>query len=73
MMRHVGPILLSIAMATLLSACQSSQSRQEQLATLCADPLTQDPTSTYWAECQAIAPSSSQQLQRNYLTGAPGI
>ena len=73
MMRHAGPILLSIAMAALLPACQTAQSRQEQLATICADPVNREPGSFYWAECQAISPSSDRQLQDNYRMGAPGI
>jgi hypothetical protein len=73
MMRHVGPIFLSIAMAALLSACQTSQSRQEQLAAICADPVNREPGSSYWGECQSLSPSSDQQLQSNYRLGAPGI
>ena len=72
-MRHVRPICLSIAIALLLPACQTSQSRQQQLATICADPVNREPGSFYWSECQAIMPSSDQQLQKNYQLGAPGF
>lgn len=72
-MRQVRPVILLIAMAALLPACQTSQSRQDQLATICADPVNREPGSFYWSECQAIAPSSDQQLQQNYRLGAPGI
>lgn len=71
-MRQVSPLVLTIALAVLLSACQTSQSRQEQLATICADPVNREPGSFYWNECQAIDPSSEAQLQRDYRVGAPG-
>ncbi|HEY5794366.1 MAG TPA: hypothetical protein VIU82_05075 [Bosea sp. (in: a-proteobacteria)] len=64
---------MSIAIAMLLSACQTSQSRQQQLATICADPVNRAPGSFYWSECQAIMPSSDAQLQKDYQLGAPGI
>lgn len=72
-MRDVGSIILSIAIAAVLSACQTSQSRQQQLATICADPVNREPGSFYWDECQAIMPLSDAQLQKNYQLGAPGI
>lgn len=54
-----------------LSACQSSQSRQAELASICANPVNRQPGQFYYNECQAIAPSSSAQLRRNYRLGAP--
>jgi len=65
----VAGIALSIGL--ILSGCQSSQSRQQQLASICADPNNRQPKSGYWSECQALYPSSSRQLQRNYRLGAP--
>jgi hypothetical protein len=55
----------------ILSGCQSSQSRQQQLATICADPNNRQPKSEYWGECQSLYPSSNKQLQKDYLLGAP--
>ncbi len=60
-----------VSIGLIVSGCQSSQSRQQQLATICADPSNRQPKSDYWSECQVLYPSSSQQLQRNYRLGAP--
>ena len=62
-------IVLTIGL--ILSGCQSSQSRAQQLAAICADPNNRAPKSSYWAECQTLYPSTPQQLQRAYRQGAP--
>ncbi|GAU86509.1 hypothetical protein [Bosea sp. BIWAKO-01] len=62
---------IALSIGLILSGCQSSQSRQQQLATICADPNNRAPKSGYWSECQALYPSSSRQLQRDYRLGAP--
>ncbi|KRE16826.1 hypothetical protein ASE63_13925 [Bosea sp. Root381] len=54
-----------------LSACQTSQSRQAELASICANPVNRQPGNFYFNECQTIAPSSSAQLQKDYRLGAP--
>jgi hypothetical protein len=61
------PLLAGIA----LSACQTPQARQTELARICADPVNRQPKSAYWAECQSLRPSTSRQLQKDYLLGAP--
>lgn len=65
--------LISVPMFAVLalSACQSSQSKQAELASICANPYNRAPGSFYFTECQTIAPSASSQLQRNYLLEAP--
>lgn len=62
-------LVMSICLA--LAACQTPQSRQAELATICANPFNRDPQSFYWAECQSISPSTDRQLQRDYVLGAP--
>jgi hypothetical protein len=66
-------ILVGIALSfgLILAACQTSQSRQAQLATICADPVNRQPNSFYWAECQSLYPSTDRQLQKDYALGAP--
>lgn len=61
---------IALSFGLILAACQTSQSRQAQLATICADPANRQPKSFYWSECQALYPSSDQALQKDYLLGA---
>lgn len=61
------PILIGVG----LSACQSSQSRQAELARICADPANRQPGNFYSVECQSLYPLTNQQRQRNYRLGAP--
>jgi hypothetical protein len=70
----MNTFLVAVFAASLglaLSACQTSQSSQAQLATICADPVNRMPKSFYWAECQSLYPSTARQLQQNYRLGAP--
>lgn len=62
---------VALSIGLILSGCQSSQSRQQQLAAICADPKNRAPKSEYWGECQALYPSTTRQLQRAYRLGAP--
>ncbi|CAH1676573.1 conserved exported hypothetical protein [Hyphomicrobiales bacterium] len=57
--------------SSILTACQTSQARSAQLAKICADPANRQPESFYFAECQALDPSSDKSLQRYYVLGAP--
>lgn len=66
--RWVGLLILG---GIALSACQTSESRQQELAAICADPTSRTPQSSYFAECQSLYPLTNQQRQRNYLAGAP--
>ena len=61
---------VAFSIGLVLAGCQSSQSRQAELATICADPNNRAPKSGYWSECQALYPSSDQALQKDYLLGA---
>lgn len=61
---------IALSIGLILSGCQSSQSRQQQLAAICADPNNRAPKSGYWRECQTLYPSSTRQLQKDYLLGA---
>lgn len=65
-------ILVGIALSFGLSlaGCQTSQSRQAQLAAICADPANRQPKTFYWSECQTLYPSSDQALQKDYLLGS---
>lgn len=67
------PCLLCLALlaAPVLAGCQTSQSRKEQLAAICADPANRQPKTFYFSECQTLYPSSDQALQKDYLLGAP--
>ncbi len=60
-----------LAAGLTLSACQTSQSRQAELAQICANPVNRQPGTFYFSECQSVYPSSSRQLQRDYRLGAP--
>ena len=62
---------IALSIGLILSGCQSSQSRAQQLAAICADPNNRAPKSGYWRECQTLYPSTPQQLQRAYRLGAP--
>lgn len=61
----------AFAAGLTLSACQTPQSRQAELARICADPVNRQPGNLYFAECQSLYPSKSRQLQRDYRLGAP--
>ncbi|MGO4405221.1 hypothetical protein AB4Z10_13285 [Bosea sp. RAF48] len=65
-------ILVGIALSfgLILAGCQTSQSRQAQLAAICADPANRQPQSFYWSECQTLYPSSDRALQKDYQLGA---
>ena len=65
-------VLLLIATATVLGACQSS-TRQADLARICADPANRAPTpgNLYYDECQSLHPSSPAQLEKVYQQTAP--
>lgn len=70
-MNFVQKFCLATIVGLALSACQSSQSRQAELASICANPINRQPGQFYFSECQAIAPSTSAQLRRDYRLGAP--
>lgn len=70
-MNLIQKMVLAGAVGLALSACQSSQSRQAELASICANPINRQPGQFYFDECQAIAPSTSAQLQKDYRLGAP--
>lgn len=61
---------IAFSIGLILSGCQSSQSRQQQLAAICADPNNRQPKSGYWGECQTLYPSTDRRLQKDYLLGA---
>lgn len=63
--------LLGIFIGAVVGGCQTSESRKEQLAAICADPANRAPKSSYFSECQTLYPSSNQTLARNYRLGAP--
>ena len=66
--RWVGSALLA---SIVLSGCQTSQSRQQELAAICANPVNRQPQNFYFDECQALYPSSDRALQKDYRLGAP--
>jgi hypothetical protein len=70
-MNVIRTICLATLVGLVLSACQTSQSQQVDLATICANPVNRQPGNFYFDECQSIRPSSTAQLQRDYRLGAP--
>ncbi|MDU0341791.1 MULTISPECIES: hypothetical protein [Bosea] len=66
--RMIGLVFLT---GIVLSGCQTSQSRQEELAAICANPVNRQPQNFYFDECQALYPSSDRALQKDYRLGAP--
>ncbi len=70
-MRTVHCACLLLLVAPTLAGCQTSQSRQAELAQICANPVNRQPQNFYYSECQALYPSTSRQFQRNYRLGAP--
>ncbi|CAH1692092.1 conserved exported hypothetical protein [Hyphomicrobiales bacterium] len=56
---------------SMLAGCQTSEARSAQLAKICADPGNRQPGSFYFAECQAVDPSSDKALQKDYMLGSP--
>ncbi|CAH1668385.1 conserved exported hypothetical protein [Hyphomicrobiales bacterium] len=70
-MKMLQSASLLLAIGSVLAGCQSSQSRQEQLAAICANPGNREPGTAYFSECQTLYPSSDQQLQKNYQLGSP--
>jgi hypothetical protein len=69
-MKAVQFVCLLLVAGPVLAGCQTSQARQAQLATICADPANRQPQTLYWSECQTLYPSSDQALQKDYLLGA---
>lgn len=63
---------LALACFTL-AACQTSQSRQQQLAQICADPASLRPDSFYFNECMAITPMTDKQRVNLYQRIAPTV
>ena len=65
--------LLSLLTVLTLAACQSSGHDRAELVRICADPAARAPTpgNLYYDACQALYPSSSNQLRRVYQQNAP--
>jgi len=70
-MKFIRSMGLAVIAGVALTACQTPQSRQAELASICANPVNRQPGNLYFSECQAIAPSSNAQLRRDYRLGAP--
>lgn len=66
--RLMSSVLLT---GVILGGCQTSQSRQEQLAAICANPVNRQPQNFYFSECQALYASSDKALQKDYQFGSP--
>jgi len=62
---------LSLIAELAVSGCQTAQSRQDQLAAICADTNNRQLGNFHYDECQTIYPSTSKQRQRNYELNAP--
>lgn len=69
-MKTIRYICVLLVAAPGLAGCQASQSRQAQLAAICADPANRQPKTFYFSECQTLYPSSDQALQKDYVLGA---
>lgn len=70
-MKSVQCVCLLLFVGPILAGCQTPQSRQAQLAAICADPANRQPNTAYFSECQTLYPSSNRALQKDYLLGAP--
>lgn len=70
-MNNIRPLSAALGIGICLSACQTPQDRQAELARICADPVNRQSGSFYFSECQSLYPSTSRQLQRDYRLGAP--
>lgn len=70
-MTWVRLIGLAFLASTIFSGCQTSQSRQAELAAICANPINRQPQNFYFDECQTLYPSSDRELQKDYQLGAP--
>jgi hypothetical protein len=62
---------LAVSLGLALSACQTPQAKQAELAQICANPVNRAPGSSNWGECQSLYPSTNRQLQKNFALGAP--
>jgi hypothetical protein len=62
---------LIVLVALGAAGCQTTQSRQSELAAICANPANRQPKSFYFSECQALYPSSARELEKDYAQGAP--
>lgn len=60
-----------LAIGLALPACQTPQSRQAELAQICANPVNRQPGNLYFSECQSLYPSSNRQLRRDFQLNAP--
>lgn len=68
---RTAAIGLAAAVAGLaLAGCQSTQSRQQQLAQICADPSNRAAGSDYYFECQTLYPISNAQRSKLYYQTA---
>lgn len=76
-MRHIASTarvagLVAIAGAGLLLAgCQTTETRQQQLARICADPSSMRADSFYFAECVSYNKLTPDQRRQIYLRTAP--
>lgn len=64
--------LLAVAGASLLLvACQTTETRQQQLARICADPSSMRADSFYFSECVSYNKLTPDQRRQLYMTIAP--
>lgn len=64
--------LLAVAGAcAALAACQTTETRQQQLARICADPASLRSDSFYFAECVAYKNPTPDQRRQIYMRTAP--
>lgn len=70
-MKTVSYLCVLLVAGLVLAGCQTPQSRQAQLAAICADPANRQPGAFAFNECQTLYPSSDRALQKDYVLGAP--
>lgn len=64
--------VLAIAGAcAALAACQTTETRDQQLARICADPASLRSDSFYFAECVAYKKPTPEQRRQIYMRTAP--
>lgn len=73
-MTNIAFVMRAVALAgfcALLGACQTTETRQQQLARICADPSSLRADSFYFAECVAYLNPTPDQRRQIYLRTAP--
>ena len=64
-------LALGAIAASLLTGCQSTEARKQQLAQICADPLNRQVGTFYFDECESLYPLTNAQKAKLIQTYGP--